>query len=175
MTEEKKNKPMSIYEKWRIDSSYDKPLGFSDQDRNDEVNKNRKNIMKDSAFKLLSEIETLDQELNSSRKLSKRKIRKIKDRISTLDSEVNNLITGEQLEENLDEGLPSESGKYDGMSYEEVLKRALQMESDAVEINLMLLEMAPQKDRKRFIEIANDENDHSLIYLDILNSLQKSN
>ena len=58
MAEEKKKKPMSIYEKWRIDSSYDKPLGFSDQDRNDEVSESRKNIMKDSAFKLLSEIET---------------------------------------------------------------------------------------------------------------------
>ena len=54
-----------------------------------------------------------------------------------------------EIENKLDEGLPSESGKYNGMNYEEILSRALQMENDAVEINLMLLEIAPDEDRKK--------------------------
>ena len=59
-----------------------------------------------------------------------------------------------EIEKHLDEGLPSKSGKYDGMSYTEILEKALQMENDAAEINLMLLEKAKPQDREKFIEIA---------------------
>ncbi len=77
-----------------------------------------------------------------------------------------------QIENHLDEGLPSESGKYTDMSYAEVLEKALQMENDAIEIGLMLLELAPKQDCKKLIEITNDENDHSLIYQGIINRLK---
>lgn len=89
-------------------------------------------------------------------------------RIYTKGSADSKPMNEREIEKHLDEGLPSKSGKYDGMSYIEILEKALQMENDAAEINLMLLEKAKPQDREKFIEIANDENDHSLIYQGII-------
>ena len=58
--------------------------------------------------------------------------------------------------------------KYEGMSYLEVLYEARKMENDAIQIALALDKMAPPKDRGKFIEIANDENDHDRIYAEII-------
>ena len=67
-----------------------------------------------------------------------------------------------------DGGLPLENKKYKGKSYLEILYMARKMENDAIEIALALDQLAPDKDRKKFIEIANDENDHDKIYAEII-------
>jgi hypothetical protein len=155
-------KGLSLYEKWKKDSEYENPVGFSEQKMN-----------KTSDEKILGMIDKLDEledKINNN-KVSKKEIRKIKKNVDEMIEELN-VLNENEIENKLDEGLPSESGKYNGMNYEEILSRALQMENDAVEINLMLLEIAPDEDRKKFVEIANDENDHSLIYQGIINRLQ---
>lgn len=155
-------KGLSLYEKWKKDSEYENPVGFSEQKMN-----------KTSDEKILGMIDKLDEledKINNN-KVSKKEIKKIKKNVDEMIEELN-VLNENETENKLDEGLPSESGKYNGMDYEEILSRALQMENDAVEINLMLLEIAPDEDRKKFVEIANDENDHSLIYQGIINRLQ---
>lgn len=72
-----------------------------------------------------------------------------------------------------DGGLPSENVDYKGMSYIEALYKARQMENDAIEINLYLLEIAPESDSKTFIEIATDENDHDSQYVKIIEREEK--
>lgn len=155
-------KGLSLYEKWKKDSEYENPAGFSEQKMN-----------KTSDEKILGMIDKLDEledKINNN-KVSKKEIKKIKKNVDEMIEELN-VLNENEIKNKLDEGLPSESGKYNGMDYEEILSRALQMENDAVEINLMLLEIAPDEDRKKFVEIANDENDHSLIYQGIINRLQ---
>lgn len=155
-------KGLSLYEKWKKDSEYENPVVFSEQKMN-----------KTSDEKILGMIDKLDEledKINNN-KVSKKEIKKIKKNVDEMIEELN-VLNENEIENKLDEGLPSESGKYNGMNYEEILSRALQMENDAVEINLMLLEIAPDEDRKKFVEIANDENDHSLIYQGIINRLQ---
>lgn len=155
-------KGLSLYEKWKKDSEYENPVVFSEQKMN-----------KTSDEKILGMIDKLDEledKINNN-KVSKKEIKKIKKNVDEMIEELN-VLNENEIENKLDEGLPSESGKYNGLDYEEILSRALQMENDAVEINLMLLEIAPDEDRKKFVEIANDENDHSLIYQGIINRLQ---
>lgn len=72
-----------------------------------------------------------------------------------------------------DGGLPSENKEWSGMTYIEALYKAREMENDAIEINLLLLELAPEKDSKSFIEIANDENDHDKIYAKIIERIER--
>lgn len=72
-----------------------------------------------------------------------------------------------------DGGLPSENEEWKGLSYIEALYRAREMENEAIEINLLLLELAPEKDAKKFIEIANDENDHDKIYAKIIERIER--
>ena len=57
---------------------------------------------------------------------------------------------------------------YEGMSYLEILYKAREMENDAIQVALALDKIAPPQDRKKFIEIANDENDHDRIYAEII-------
>ena len=52
--------------------------------------------------------------------------------------------------------------------YLELLYKAREMENDAIQIALALDKIAPDEDREKFIEIANDENDHDRIYADII-------
>ncbi len=77
-----------------------------------------------------------------------------------------------RLKKGLTEGLPTESEKYKGMSYKEALEKALLAENEAIELNALLIELAPEKDAKKFVEILSDENDHSQIYQGILNKLR---
>ena len=153
---------LSLYDKWNIDSKMKNPVGFSDE---------KKNKSQDALiFDMLKKVENLESKLNS-KSINKGDKKILKRNIDSLVEELN-VLNENEIEEKLDEGLPSESGKYKSMNYEEILARALQMENDAVEINLMLLEIAPDEDRKKFVEIANDENDHSLIYQGILNRIK---
>ena len=157
-------KKLSLYEKWNIDSKGKNPVGFSEEKMN--KNKNYDSLVLD----MIGKIEVLEDRLNSNN-ITKKEMKNIKKNLDSLVEELN-VLNENEIEEKLDEGLPSESGKYNSMDYEEILARALQMENDAVEINLMLLEIAPDEDRKKFVEIANDENDHSLIYQGILNRIK---
>ena len=156
------SKNLTLYDKWKIDSDTENPVGFLDQ----KINKVNDNDL----FKIIKKIEKCESKLNSD-VISKRDKKKLRNTLDELAEELK-VLNENELEKKLDEGLPSETGKYNGMDYEEILARALQMENDAVEINLMLLEIAPDEDRKKFVEIANDENDHSLIYQGIINRLQ---
>ena len=74
-----------------------------------------------------------------------------------------------------DGGLPYENPKYNGKSYLEILYMAREMENDAIEIALALDQIAPEEDRKKFIEIANDENDHDKIYAGIIEREESKN
>ena len=67
-----------------------------------------------------------------------------------------------------DGGLPYDNPKYKGKSYLEILYMAREMENSAIEVALALDQIAPEEDRKKFIEIANDENDHDRIYAEII-------
>ena len=145
-------KGLSLYEKWKKDSEYENPVGFSGQKMNKTSN--------EKILGMIDKLDELEDKINNN-KVSKKEIKKIKKNVDEMIEELN-VLNENEIENKLDEGLPSESGKYNGMNYEEILSRALQMENDAVEINLMLLEIAPDEDRKKFVEIANDENDHSL-------------
>lgn len=153
-----KGKEMTLYEKWDFDSKSDNPVNFAEEKTEDSIRR------------AIDRIEYYEGELNK-KKVSKDEMKKIKNVVDELAEQLN-VLNENEIEEKLDEGLPSESGKYISMDYEEILARALQMENDAVEINLMLLEIAPDEDRKKFVEIANDENDHSLIYQGILNRIK---
>lgn len=155
-------KGLSLYEKWKKDSEYENPVVFSEQKMN--------KISDEKILGMIDKLDELEDKINNN-KVSKKEIKKIKKNVDEMIEELN-VLNENEIENKLDEGLPSESGKYNGMNYEEILSRALQMENDAVEINLMLLEIAPDEDRKKFVEIANDENDHSLIYQGIINRLQ---
>lgn len=77
-----------------------------------------------------------------------------------------------QAEENVDEGSPLDSGKYKNMSFIDILKVALSMEADAIEIGLALIEKSTPKYKDKLVEITNDENDHSQIYNGIINDLE---
>ena len=156
------NKSNSIKDRWKEDSK-NFSIGFSDE---------KKNLSQDSIKSLLDKINNIENKINN-KKISKDSKEELKKQIKALDIQIKNEVLNEnQIDENLDEGLPSESGKYDGMSYKEILERAIQMENDAIEINLMLLEIAPIKDAKKLVEIANDENDHSQIYQGLLNKIK---
>ena len=155
-------KKLSLYDKWNFDSKGKNPVGFSGKN----MNKNYDSLILD----MIGKVEVLEDRLNSNN-ITKKEMKNIKKNLDSLVEELN-VLNENEIEEKLDEGLPSESGKYNSMDYEEILARALQMENDAVEINLMLLEIAPDEDRKKFVEIANDENDHSLIYQGILNRIK---
>lgn len=157
-------KKLSLYDKWNFDSKGKNPVGFSEENMN--KNKNYDSLILD----MIGKVEVLEDRLNSNN-ITKKEMKNIKKNLDSLVEELN-VLNENEIEEKLDEGLPSESGKYNSMNYEEILARALQMENDAVEINLMLLEIAPDEDRKKFVEIANDENDHSLIYQGILNRIK---
>ena len=157
-------KKLSLYDKWNFDSKGKNPVGFSEKNMN--KNKNYDSLILD----MIGKVEVLEGRLNSNN-ITKKEMKNIKKNLDSLVEELN-VLNENEIEEKLDEGLPSESGKYNSMDYEEILARALQMENDAVEINLMLLEIAPDEDRKKFVEIANDENDHSLIYQGILNRIK---
>ena len=151
----------SIEDRWKEDNK-NFYVGFSTENQN---------LSQDTINNLIDKIDDIENKINNKR-ISKDSKIELKRQVKVLDKQIKNLVLNEsQIEENLDEGLPSESGKYDGMSYKEILERAIQMENDAIEINLMLLEIAPTKDAKKLVEIANDENDHSQIYQGLLNKI----
>lgn len=155
------NRMNSIEDRWKEDSK-NFYVGFSTENQN---------LSQDTINNLIDKIDDIENKINNKR-ISKDSKIELKRQVKVLDKQIKNLVLNEsQIEENLDEGLPSESGKYDGMSYKEILERAIQMENDAIEINLMLLEIAPTKDAKKLVEIANDENDHSQIYQGLLNKI----
>lgn len=155
------NRMNSIEDRWKEDNK-NFYVGFSTENQN---------LSQDTINNLIDKIDDIENKINNKR-ISKDSKIELKRQVKVLDKQIKNLVLNEsQIEENLDEGLPSESGKYDGMSYKEILERAIQMENDAIEINLMLLEIAPTKDAKKLVEIANDENDHSQIYQGLLNKI----
>lgn len=155
------NRMNSIEDRWKEDNK-NFYIGFSTEDQN---------LSQDTINNLINKIDDIENKINNKR-ISKDSKEELKRQVKVLDKQIKNLVLNEnQIEENLDEGLPSESGKYDGMSYKEILERAIQMENDSIEINLMLLEIAPTKDAKKLVEIANDENDHSQIYQGLLNKI----
>lgn len=155
------NRMNSIEDRWKEDNK-NFYVGFSTENQN---------LSQDTINNLIDKIDDIENKINNKR-ISKDSKIELKRQVKVLDKQIKNLVLNEsQIEENLDEGLPSESGKYDGMSYKEILERAIQMENDAIEINLMLLEIAPSKDAKKLVEIANDENDHSQIYQGLLNKI----
>lgn len=155
------NRINSIEDRWKEDNK-NFYVGFSTENQN---------LSQDTINNLIDKIDDIENKINNKR-ISKDSKIELKRQVKALDKQIKNLVLNEsQIEENLDEGLPSESGKYDGMSYKEILERAIQMENDAIEINLMLLEIAPTKDAKKLVEIANDENDHSQIYQGLLNKI----
>lgn len=158
-----KNRTNNIEDRWKEDSE-NFYIGFSTENQN---------LSQDTIDSLINKIDNIENKINNKR-LSKDSKEELKKQVKILDKQIKNLVLNEnQIDENLDEGLPSESGKYDGMSYKEILERAIQMENDAIEINLMLLEIAPSKDAKKLVEIANDENDHSQIYQGLLNKIKE--
>lgn len=151
----------SIEDRWKEDNK-NFYVGFSTENQD---------LSQDTINNLIDKIDDIENKINNKR-ISKDSKIELKRQVKVLDKQIKNLVLNEsQIEENLDEGLPSESGKYDGMSYKEILERAIQMENDSIEINLMLLEIAPTKDAKKLVEIANDENDHSQIYQGLLNKI----
>ena len=151
----------SIEDRWKEDNK-NFYIGFSTENQN---------LSQDTINNLIDKIDDIENKINNKR-ISKDSKIELKRQVKVLDKQIKNLVLNEsQIEENLDEGLPSESGKYDGMSYKEILERAIQMENDSIEINLMLLEIAPTKDAKKLVEIANDENDHSQVYQGLLNKI----
>ena len=151
----------SIEDRWKEDNK-NFYIGFSTENQN---------LSQDTINNLIDKIDDIENKINNKR-ISKDSKIELKRQVKVLDKQIKNLVLNEsQIEENLDEGLPSESGKYNGMSYKEILERAIQMENDSIEINLMLLEIAPTKDAKKLVEIANDENDHSQIYQGLLNKI----
>lgn len=155
------NRTNGIEDRWKEDNK-NFYVGFSTENQN---------LSQDTINNLIDKIDDIENKINNKR-ISKDSKIELKRQVKVLDKQIKNLVLNEsQIEENLDEGLPSESGKYDGMSYKEILERAIQMENDAIEINLMLLEIAPTKDAKKLVEIANDENDHSQIYQGLLNKI----
>ena len=155
------NRTNGIEDRWKEDNK-NFYIGFSTENQN---------LSQDTINNLIDKIDDIENKINNKR-ISKDSKIELKRQVKVLDKQIKNLVLNEsQIEENLDEGLPSESGKYNGMSYKEILERAIQMENDAIEINLMLLEIAPTKDAKKLVEIANDENDHSQIYQGLLNKI----
>lgn len=157
------NRMNSIEDRWKEDNK-NFYIGFSTENQN---------LSQDTINSLIDKINDIENKINNKR-ISKDSKEELKKQVKVLDKQIKNLVLNEnQIEENLDEGLPSESGKYDGMSYKEILERAIQMENDAIEINLMLLEIASPKDAKKLVEIANDENDHSQVYQGLLNKIKE--
>ena len=69
-------------------------------------------------------------------------------------------------------GMPSEVDEFKGLTYEQVIEKALEAEKEAIFLGLYAIELAPEKDIKKLVEITNDENDHSKVYQDILDSLK---
>ena len=70
-------------------------------------------------------------------------------------------------------GDPSKVEGYAGMSYKEVLERALDAESEAIFLGLYAVQLAKDKDDiKNLVEVTNDENHHVEVYRKILNKLE---
>ena len=57
-------------------------------------------------------------------------------------------------------------------TYLGVLQQAVEMEHEAIAAGLKLVSLCPPEDINQLIEITNDENDHSRIYIDILRRYQ---
>lgn len=70
-------------------------------------------------------------------------------------------------------GDPSEVEGYEGMSYKEVLEKALAAENEAIFLGLYAVQLATSKgDIKALVEITNDENHHASVYKRILDKLR---
>jgi hypothetical protein len=69
-------------------------------------------------------------------------------------------------------GLPSEVKGYEGLTYRQVIEKALAGEKEAIFLGLYAIELATSKaDIKNLIDITNDENDHSVKYQAMLDGL----
>lgn len=85
------------------------------------------------------------------------------------------VMFADALPDNVDTGgMPSEVRGYEGLTYEEVIRKALEAEKEAIFLGLYAIELAPDKDIKELVEITNDENDHSAIYERVLKRLTGS-
>ena len=169
-----KNKQITLYEKWKIDSeqkgSEGLPVGFSDE----------KPHTQDTAKLVSDALNAIERAevLLSKKSLSKDEIKAFNTHINDVKKVIDSLnkprVSRKEIEENLDEGLPSESGKYDGMTYAQILQRAIESENEAIELALALLENCEPQDKEKLVEIANDENDHSQVYQGMLYRLNKN-
>jgi len=113
--------------------------------------------------KQIESLEKLEKKLNPNKKFDELdEVKKI------MDTE----IEEEELTED-EETEPEPEQEDQTMSYLEALTIAVQMEADAIEHGLLLIELAPEGDAKNLIEIVNDENDHSVIYNKILRRIKK--
>lgn len=70
-------------------------------------------------------------------------------------------------------GDPSAVEGYEGMSYKEVLEKALAAENEAIFLGLYAVQLATNRsDIKALVEITNDENHHVSVYKKILDKLK---
>lgn len=122
-------------------------------------------------IKLTSALNSLD---NIDQRLRQKSFSQgnLRPRMAIGDSTKHSVPDLKDAESNVDEGSPLDSGKYRGMKFIDIIKVALKMEADAIEIGLALIEKSPEKYKKTFVEIANDENDHSQLYSGIVNELE---
>lgn len=152
---------MNIYEDMAKALGYEKSKSASDK---------TKTVDKNKIKELWKTLDSLEKKLEIA---TNEEMKSIKIQINDAETEINKLANEEQIENDLvDESSPLESGRYDGMNYKQMVAAALQGENEATEIALALIEKADnEEDIKKFVEIANDENDHSLTYQGILNRL----
>ena len=153
-------KPMTLFEKWEADS--DEPGGgikFTDE-KDEKAPKQPKSKSKDSRREAL--LKMADELKSTQSEIMKYKSAPQQVKKTVIDVLPANEETG---------GMPSEVESYKGMSYEEVIRKALESEKEAIFLGLYAIELAPDKDIKKLIEITNDENDHSKIYQQILDRL----
>lgn len=72
-------------------------------------------------------------------------------------------------------GDPTKVEGFEGMSYKEVLERALDAENEAIFLGLYAVQLASDKDDiKELVEVTNDENHHVEVYRKILDRLEGS-
>ncbi len=151
------NKLDSIKNRWKEDSE-NFSISFSDE---------KQNLSKDTIENLLDKINNIENKIKN-RNLSKSEKEELKNQISSLNNQIKKKVNNKHSIEQLDDQIQSK----ENITLQEVLNEIVQIENNALELILILLEMIQTKDAKKVVNIINEKNNHIKIYKKMLDKVE---
>lgn len=114
-------------------------------------------LSKNDILKLIKKIESLERRLNVAN-LTKNDKLKIKEQLNTFSSVIQNSIQNNKVDYN-------DVVKVD---LKDVIEEVIQVESELIKLNLILLEILPEKYSNKIINVLNIEDKHKCLYQNLL-------